>query len=173
MLLSTAMDKEPGKPPSTWINDTVMGAAAQSASVEMLRVVLEQGGYGIAIENNEQQQKDAMFAIPVSLMNDETNWTCLETVIDCALPRDDTGAFIRSEDDGLIDNLQSAVCNCCGRVKLEELRKVLHLIMDATILTQESPKYQRIMARGIGTAILLIPSLAQQSFWRTGALLRM
>ena len=145
LLLAAAREKEPQSSGSYFIRSRCLGSAAQSASVEMLKLVREQGGYGKAIDNTEEQRRDAVIAIPLSIRNDNKDQTCLDTVIDCAIPRDASGAFMKSDDEFLIDNLSAAITNACIRVKPEGLKKLLQLVLDATTMTRNSDRYKRIL----------------------------
>ena len=145
IMLETARQREPQKPQSEFLKDHILGTAAQSTSLEMFKLIIERGGYGKAAENSEQQRRDAILAIPMSIRNDNTNMVCLDTAIDCALPRDEAGAFVRLDDDLVIDNLSAAVANCTVRVKLDELKKLLQLILDATTLTRDSDRFSRVV----------------------------
>jgi ankyrin repeat protein len=149
ILLAAARERAARKSGSDFIRNYVLGSAAQSASVGMLKFVLEQGGYGKAIDNTEQQRRDAILAIPLSIRNDNTDWTCLDTVIDCAVPRDASGAFVQSDDEFLIDNLSAAISNSCVRVKPQELKKLLQLLLDATTMTRESDRFKRVLNEAI------------------------
>jgi hypothetical protein len=149
LLLAATREREPQKPASEFLKSHILGSAAQSASVDMLKLVLEQGGYGVASDNTEQQRRDAILAIPICIRNDNTNWTCLDTVIDCAIPRDASGSFIRTDDEFFIDNVSAAISNSAVRVKPKELNKLLQLILDATTLTRDSNRFKHILNEAI------------------------
>ena len=149
ILLAVTREREPQKPTSAFLKSGVLGCAAQSASVEMLKLVLEQGGYGQAADNTEQQRKDAILAIPICIRNDNTNWTCLDTVIDCAIPRDSSGNFVKTDDEFFVDNISAAIGNSAARLKPMELNKLLQLVLDATSLTRGSPRFKRILHESI------------------------
>ena len=149
ILLAAARERAPRNSGSDFIRNYILGSAAQSASVEMLKLVLEQGGYGKAVNNTEQQRRDAIRAVPLSIRNDKTNWTCLDTVIDCAIPRDASGAFVQNDDEFFIDNLSAAIGNSCVRVKPEELNKLLQLLLDATTMTTDSDRFKRVLNEAI------------------------
>ena len=149
LLLAATREREPQKQACEFLKSHVLGSAAQSASVDMLKLVIEQGGYGLAANNTEQQRNDAILAIPICIRNDNTNWTCLDTVIDCAVPRDASGNFVKTDDEFFIDNVSAAISNSAVRVKPKELNKLLQLILDATTLTRDSHRFKRVLNEAI------------------------
>ena len=150
VLLAVAKDREPEKPAETWVTEgNVLGDAAQSGSLAMMQLVAETGGYGKAAENTEQQRKDAVVAIPLSMRNEQEDQDCLDLAVDCALLKNDDGTFTKSDDQFLIDNLSSAAINCCSRVKPVILDKVLQLLLDTTTLTADSATFKDVLNRAL------------------------
>jgi len=145
VLFSFAEKKEPEMATSTWTSGRAIAHAARSGSAEMMKLVMGKGGYGKGAENTRSQHEDAVVAIAMAIRNDKTDPTCLGLAIDAAFAKDENQNFVRSEEPFVIEQLSTAVANCCARAKSEDMKSMLQLVLDATTLTIDSEGFKKML----------------------------
>ncbi|ETS80956.1 hypothetical protein PFICI_08485 [Pestalotiopsis fici W106-1] len=149
LLLDHVTEKESDKPKTAWFDRQMLGNAASSGSEEMMRFVMELGGYGTATENSEEQREAALEAIPRAFKNDRTNQACVDLAIRSAIPKNGAGDFIRSDNALVFDCLKSAVSNCCIIAKPEDMRHMLELVLQCTKVTKDSAPFSQLLVKAI------------------------
>lgn len=90
-ILFDAAEKMEHQRPSRFSIIGSLPNAARSASSDMMKLVLEMGGFGQAVDNTEQQRKASILAIAHSMRNNKTDQACLQLAIDTGVPRDERG----------------------------------------------------------------------------------
>ncbi|KAK9413195.1 hypothetical protein SUNI508_11971 [Seiridium unicorne] len=130
-----------------------LGLSSLGGKLDIIKMLLDQAECSVpdkrrpqlAAENSEEQREHAPDAVPKAMQNDETSQACLDLAVENAPVKDETGRFVRTDKKLVFDCLNSAVASCCIRTKVDDMRKMLGLVMQCTNVFKESELFDGLL----------------------------